>query len=63
MFVWLETALAVAFALAIFGYAGEVVFLIMALTAILVIGLIGGVSLFALPMKGWEPPGSLELTF
>ena len=55
MFVWLETALAAGFALAIFGYAGEIVFMVMALAAILLIGLIGGASSFALPMKGWEP--------
>jgi hypothetical protein len=37
-------------------YAGEIVFMVMALAAILLIGLIGGISLFALPLKGWEPP-------
>lgn len=56
MFVWFETAVAVAFALAILGYAGEIVFAVMAVVAILLIGLIGGASLFALPVKGWESP-------
>jgi hypothetical protein len=56
MFVLLETALAAAFALAIFGYAGEIVFAVIALVAILLIALIGGASPFALSVKSWGLP-------
>jgi len=52
----LETSLAAAFALAILGYAGEIVFVVIALVAILLITLIGGTSAFALPVKGWNLP-------
>jgi len=56
MSVLLETAFAAAFALAILGYAGDAVFVVVALVAILLIALIGGPSAFALPVSGWNLP-------